>query len=128
MDIEKSCSTCTKGKTTWPNPHCDECMICKLKYWEPKPELVREYVLRCLPGEANVSVTNATANNVQVAGKHYKDKTIQPWDYIYANNLCYFTGNCVKYVSRWKDKGGVDDLKKARHYLDKLIELEEGKE
>ena len=64
----------------------------------------------------------------QVGGNHYNRKIIQPWDYIYANNLCYFTGNCVKYVSRWKDKGGVDDLKKARHYLDKLIELEEGKE
>ena len=68
------------------------------------------------------------ANSKQVSGSHYSDKEIQPWDYIYANNLCYFTGNCVKYVSRWKDKGGVDDLKKARHYLDKLIELEEGKE
>jgi hypothetical protein len=67
----------------------------------------------------------ATANSKQVSGKHYKEKNIQPWDYIYANNLCYFTGNCVKYVSRWKDKGGVADLKKAIHYLEKLIELEE---
>ena len=67
------------------------------------------------------------ANSKQVSGKHYKEKNIQPWDYIYANNLCYFTGNCVKYVSRWKDKGGVADLKKAIHYLEKLIELEESK-
>jgi hypothetical protein len=64
-----------------------------------------------------------TANDVQVGGSHYKGKSIQPWDYIAANNLGYFEGNIVKYVSRWKDKGGVDDLKKARHYLDKLIEL-----
>ena len=67
------------------------------------------------------------ANSKQVAGSHYSDKEIQPWDYIHANNLCYFTGNCVKYVSRWRDKGGIDDLKKAIHYLEKLIELEEGK-
>ena len=67
------------------------------------------------------------ANKKQVAGSHYRDKEIQPWDYIYANNLCYFTGNCVKYVSRWKEKGGVEDLRKAKHYLEKLIELEEGK-
>ena len=65
------------------------------------------------------------ANDVQVAGTHYKDKAIQPWDYIVANELGYLEGNIVKYVSRWKDKGGLDDLKKARHYLDKLIEVVE---
>jgi hypothetical protein len=63
------------------------------------------------------------SNKTQVGGSHYKDKTIQPWDYIAANQLGYFEGNIVKYVSRWKDKGGVDDLRKARHYLDKLIEM-----
>jgi hypothetical protein len=68
-----------------------------------------------------------TANDVQVAGTHYKSKAVQPWDYIVANNLGYLEGNIVKYVSRWKDKGGVDDLKKARHYLDKLIEVQNGK-
>ena len=62
----------------------------------------------------------------QVGGNHYRDKEIQPWDYIHANNLCYFTGNCVKYVSRWRDKGGVEDLRKAIHYLEKLIEIEQG--
>ena len=67
------------------------------------------------------------ANDVQVAGNHYKGKTVQPWDYIVANNLGYLEGNIVKYVSRWKDKGGVDDLRKARHYLDKLIEVQDGK-
>lgn len=67
------------------------------------------------------------ANSKQIAGSHYSDKSIQPWDFIYANNLGYFEGNCVKYVSRWRDKGGIDDLKKAIHYLEKLIELEQGK-
>ena len=68
-------------------------------------------------------VQTLTANDVQVAGTHYKSKAIQPWDYIVGNDLGYLEGNIVKYVSRWKDKGGVDDLKKARHYLDKLIEF-----
>jgi hypothetical protein len=68
-------------------------------------------------------VQTLTANDVQVAGTHYKSKAIQPWDYIVGNDLGYLEGNIVKYVSRWKDKGGVDDLKKARHYLDKLIEV-----
>jgi hypothetical protein len=55
------------------------------------------------------------ANEQQVGGAHYAVKA--------ANNLGYLEGNVVKYVSRWKDKGGVEDLKKARHYLDKLIEV-----
>jgi len=65
-----------------------------------------------------------SANDTQIAGGHYKDKPIQPWSYIAANGLGYFEGNIVKYVSRWKDKGGVDDLRKAKHYIEKLIELE----
>jgi len=65
-----------------------------------------------------------SANEIQVAGSHYKTKAIQPWDYIAANELGYFEGNIIKYVSRWRDKGGVQDLLKARHYLDKLIELQ----
>ena len=65
-----------------------------------------------------------SANDTQVAGKHYKQKPIQPWDYIAVNNIGFFEGNVIKYVSRWKEKGGVEDLRKARHYLDKLIELE----
>lgn len=64
------------------------------------------------------------ANEIQVAGSHYKTKAIQPWDYIAVNNLGYFEGNIVKYVSRWRDKGGVEDLRKAKHYLEKLIELQ----
>jgi hypothetical protein len=67
----------------------------------------------------------SSANSIQIGGNHYKDKTIQPWDFIAANELGYFEGNIVKYVSRWRDKGGMVDLKKAKHYLDKLIELED---
>jgi hypothetical protein len=65
-----------------------------------------------------------SANDTQISGNHYKDKTVQPWDYIAANNLGYFEGNVVRYISRWRDKGGVDDLRKAKHYIEKLIELE----
>lgn len=64
-----------------------------------------------------------SANSVQVAGDHYRKKAIQPWDYIAANDIGYFEGNAIKYLSRWKEKGGIDDLRKARHYIDKLIEL-----
>jgi len=62
------------------------------------------------------------ANDSQVAGTHYSSQKIQCWDYILANGIGYMEGNVIKYVSRWVDKGGVQDLLKARHYLDKLIE------
>lgn len=64
-----------------------------------------------------------TANDDQVGGRHYIEKAIQPWDYIIANQMGYLEGNIIKYVSRYKDKGGVEDLVKAAHYLDKLIEV-----
>jgi hypothetical protein len=62
------------------------------------------------------------ANEQQVGGAHYAVKAIQPWDFIIANDIGYLEGNIIKYISRWKDKGGVEDLKKAQHYLQKLIE------
>ena len=64
-----------------------------------------------------------SANNHQIGGNHYKGKAIQPWDYIIANNLGYLEGNVVKYISRWRDKGGIDDLRKVVHYAEKLIEV-----
>lgn len=69
-----------------------------------------------------------SADTQQVGGSHYKDKAVQPWDYIVSNGLGYLEGNVIKYVSRYKEKNGVQDLEKARHYLDKLIEVERQKE
>ena len=54
---------------------------------------------------------------------HYKDKAIQPWDFIVSNNLGYLEGNVVKYISRWPQKNGIEDLRKAKHYIEKLIEV-----
>jgi len=65
------------------------------------------------------------ANDDQQGGSHYKCKAIQPWDFIVSNGLGFLEGNVVKYVTRWKDKNGVEDLKKAKHYLEKLIEVAE---
>jgi hypothetical protein len=66
-------------------------------------------------------MTTQDANAVQVGGDHYQTE-IQPWDYIIANDIGYLEGNVIKYVSRYKKKGGVADLRKAQHYLQKLIE------
>lgn len=66
----------------------------------------------------------AGANAYQVAGNHYKQFTHETWDVIIDWGLGYLDGNAVKYLSRWRHKGGIEDLKKARHYIDKLIETE----
>jgi hypothetical protein len=60
----------------------------------------------------------------QIGGDHYRAKGIQPIEYIHANNLGFCEGNVVKYVTRWKEKGGESDLRKAIHYLELLIQLE----
>jgi hypothetical protein len=64
------------------------------------------------------------ANEGQIGGNHYKKLQIQPWDYILANNIGYCEASAIKYLSRWKDKGGIADLYKAKHFIDKLIEWE----
>lgn len=64
------------------------------------------------------------ALGVQVGGDHYKTKAIQPVQYCMANNIGFMEGSVIKYVTRWRDKGGVEDLKKARHFLDMLIEAQ----
>ena len=61
---------------------------------------------------------------VQVGGDHYKSLKIQPVEFIHANHIPYLEGNVIKYVTRWKDKNGIADLEKAKHYIDLLIELE----
>ena len=61
---------------------------------------------------------------VQVGGNHYKELPIQPVQYIYENGIGYFEGNVIKYVTRWRSKGGIPDLEKAKHYIDMLIEFE----
>ena len=67
------------------------------------------------------------ANDTQVGGTHYTVLEIQPWEVIERNQMGYFDGNALKYIMRFKAKGGLQDLEKARHYLDKLIELEHGR-
>jgi Protein of unknwon function (DUF3310) len=61
----------------------------------------------------------------QVGGGHYKKLAIQPVQYCHANGIGFMEGSAIKYLTRWRDKGGVEDLKKARHFIDLLIELEE---
>jgi len=58
----------------------------------------------------------------QVGGNHYRNKGIQPIEYIMSNKLEFAEGSIVKYITRWREKGGIQDLEKIKHYCDFLIE------
>jgi hypothetical protein len=70
-----------------------------------------------------------SADDMQVGGEHYRNKDVQPWTAMQAwmtpeQFKGFLWGNVIKYIARWQDKGGVEDLRKARHYMDKLIEVQ----
>lgn len=65
-----------------------------------------------------------SANDKQVGGLHYQAE-LQHWDLIEENGIGYLEGCATKYVTRWRKKNGRQDLEKALHYTDKLIELTE---
>lgn len=97
------CKACGKLEGHWPN--C--------------PSLVNPPL--AVPPKAPVPTSPLAT---QVAGSHYKDLKIQPLEYIHANGIPFAEGCVIKYVSRWRNKGGIKDLEKAKHFLELLIELE----
>jgi hypothetical protein len=60
----------------------------------------------------------------QVDGDHYKNLPIQPIEFIHANGIPFCEANAIKYLCRWRNKNGLADLEKAKHYIELLIELE----
>lgn len=62
-----------------------------------------------------------SALETQIGGKHYVSMDVQPVEFILKNGIGFCEGNVIKYVSRWQSKGGLEDLRKARHYIDLLI-------
>ena len=81
--------------------------------WEPQS-----------PATATQPAPTPTAFSVQIGGDHYKNLPIQPIEYCQRNGLGAVESFVVKYVTRWKAKGGVDDLRKAIHLLEMLVEME----
>lgn len=71
---------------------------------------------------------SVSALDTQEGGDHYKSLKIQPVEYIHANNIGYFEGCVIKYVTRWRAKNGLEDLRKAIHFIELLMELEAGEE
>lgn len=62
------------------------------------------------------------AIDIQIGGDHYKNMVLQPIEYILANDLGFCEGNVIKYITRYRVKGQLEDLKKAEHYVRLLIE------
>jgi hypothetical protein len=79
-------------------------------------EVLRVLVIK---QERNMS----TSLSKQIGGDHYKKFTIQPIEFITKNNIPFIEGNIIKYICRWKDKGGKADLDKVIHYVELLKEL-----
>ena len=69
-------------------------------------------------------VEAVSAMYTQVGGDHYSKRAIQPIEFIAANDLNFCEGSIVKYIVRWRDKGGFQDLEKIKQYVDLLIEME----
>lgn len=63
------------------------------------------------------------ANDKQIGGSHYKTNGLEHWDMVVHFKLDYFQGQITKYVMRWRDKGGISDLEKAQHFLEKYMEV-----
>lgn len=62
----------------------------------------------------------------QEGGDHYKGLAIQPVEFIHRNGIGFLEGNAIKYLCRWRNKNGIQDLRKAIHYIELLIEMDGG--
>lgn len=76
----------------------------------------------------NTDLKQDSVLDIQHGGSHYKDKKIQPIEYITANNLDFCQGNIVKYATRHKDKNGAEDVRKIIHYAQFILKFEYGEE
>jgi len=64
------------------------------------------------------------ANDKQEGGAHYKGAPVEHWDFVIMHDIPYMEAQIIKYMMRWRKKNGIEDLRKARHFVDKLIEVE----
>ena len=78
-----------------------------------------------LEEEEEKEEVNIRPSETQIGGSHYSDMAIQPIEFIHKNGLSFIQGNIIKYVCRYKAKGGIEDLQKAKHFIDLLIEFED---
>ena len=120
------CSECQHASVELSEDPCKNCAVVGGSggiMWLSK----RKRKATCEEKISNPSVYEvpvSSALDVQVAGDHYKSLKIQPVEYIHANKIPFIEGCIIKYASRWRDKGGIKDLEKIKHFADLLIELE----
>ena len=145
--MEKSCSTCKYGRTSYPNARCSDCIDldhpgCKIEWhrlWEPSEKAVKAYIEKINEGSNGMIQSDY---DVISKPKHYmlfEDKGIEVRDVVKVlvnkiawvsettpqNNVPMFMADYVQlmqYLMRFMDKNGKEDLEKARWYLDKMIE------
>ena len=116
---ERKCETCVDHATG------AGCHTCKdFSMWIPRRADVASPPGSAFPPPPPAAEQKLDPLQVQEGGSHYKDLKIQPIEYIHANGIPFAEGCAIKYLTRWRAKGGVEDLKKARHFIDLLIELE----
>ena len=138
METVKSCQNCAMGKIHYPNNTCEVCTSTELSMWQPNEETKREYMIKL----AECGSNGTTEYDVVSKPKHYmlfEEQGIEVRDVI--EKLCAKLWNSqgpddndkvpmffadyvqlMQYLMRFMDKNGVEDLKKARWYLDKMIE------
>ncbi len=130
-----SCSTCFYAETLSDEEPCGSCgPLCgkwvSMSFLKAIPDNTPEEdeAFSALTDIVSKWVANqppkASALDKQVSGGHYKDLKIQPIEFIHANNIPFAEGCAIKYLCRWRDKGGIKDLEKAKHFIELLIELE----
>lgn len=85
----------------------------KLKNWQKWPKV----------DDVPDGPDSPLANDKQVAGRHYRGQKVQTWDFVSQNEIPYLDGNAIKYIARHREKGGKEDLEKAIHYIEKMIEF-----
>lgn len=95
------------------------CSICPIDPNEPK---TIKFTIEDSAYDSYAAWQNVSPTDTQVGGNHYAKNKIQPIDFILANNLGWCEANAVKYLTRWKNKNGLEDLRKAKHYIELLIE------
>ena len=127
MSEMQDCTTCKHNNTVaWGNKPCTggDCQTGPSAFamWEPVDSDARIDVIG-QNGNDGLHYEQP-ASSTQVGGSHYTDMAIQPFTYIHANGLGFAEGCVVKYVSRWRAKNGIEDLRKARHFIDMLIDAE----